>query len=161
MLKLFVGMGLAAAASLQPLTATAAKIDTKDVSNVTLTCGFFGHHDWCSRYPNGTINMTVTPEDGETPDSVAEIYVVAVYGGKFYVYNTQTTDPALQWKEVPSDQLPTTPTFTRAPFDSPAMNRPIYMGSHAQLKGIALYAGVSAKGKIISTAHLKRVWANP
>ncbi len=162
MLKFFSILGFSITALLLPAVSSAAKVDTKDVSNITLSCGQFpGHPDWCIRFPDGTLDLSISAEGNETVDAVGDVYVIAVLGGKFYAYNTTTTDPALSWIEVKPGQIPDTPTFTRAPFDGPTMKRQIYFGSHAKLKGLGLYVGAIAKGKAISVANFKKAWDSP
>lgn len=162
MLKHFSILILAISALALPAASSAAKLDMKDVSNTTLSCGQFpGHPDWCIGFPDGTLDLSISAEVNETADDVSDIYVIATLGGKFYAYNSTTTDPALRWVEVKPGQMPDTPTFTRAPFDGPTMKRQIYLGSHSKLKGLGLYVGAIARGKAISVANFKKAWDNP
>lgn len=162
MLKNFSVLSASIIALLLPMASSAAKVDMRDVSNTTMSCGQFpGHPNWCIGFPDGSLDLSISAEGAETVKDVSDVYVIAVLGGKFYAYNTATTDPALRWIEVKPGQLPDTPTFTRAPFDGPTMKRPIYLGSHTKLKGLGLYVGVIAKGKAISAANYKKAWDNP
>lgn len=161
MLKNKILAALVVATLLCPFYAFAEKVDAKNISNSAAQCGkFLGHPDWCIGFPEGTINLTIAPDNEDAPESISSIYVIAAYEGKFYSYNSRTTDPDMRWIQVKAENLPGEAAFVRAPFDSPVLTRQIYMGNFAKLKNVDIYVGAGFKDKTLSSSKLKKSWTN-
>ncbi len=162
MQKLMALGGLMIATLFLPLSASAEKIHTKDISNVVAGCGQFKDHpDWCIKFPEGTVNLDIELDDADAAADSDAVFMVMRHNGKHYTYNARTTDPKLRLVEVDVEDALRVPIFVKAPFEGRKFSRPLYLGDHSKLEGMELYVGVGPKGKAISTAKMKQAWANP
>lgn len=82
MIKSLIGVGLVSVGFLCAHGASAAKFDAQDVSSTKLQCGVMGNPNWCYGYPEGTVNITITPDQWESAADVTDVYVVATYQGR-------------------------------------------------------------------------------